>query len=230
MAIEHALGADIIMAFDECPPADCTKKYAKEATERTHAWATKCKSAHKTIMENSPYTQALFPIIQGGMFEDLRIDSAKFIADLDLPGIAIGGLAVGEPREITWKLVDAIIPHLPKNKPRYIMGIGTPEDIREAIKRGIDMFDCVLPTRLGRHGGAFTSHGVIHIKNEENKYSESPIDEFCNCYACKNFTRAYIRHLIMENEILGMHLLSWHNVAYLINVVREEKIKIQSSK
>jgi queuine tRNA-ribosyltransferase len=160
------------------------------------------------------------------MFEDLRIESAKFMAGLDLHGVAIGGLAVGEPREKTWAMVDAILPHLPENKPRYIMGIGTPEDIEEAIKRGIDMFDCVLPTRLGRHGSAFTSEGQIHIKNEKYKTDSSPLDKNCHCYTCKNYTKAYLRHLISEKEILGVHLLSYHNIAFLHNFVQQIKDKI----
>ncbi len=226
MEIEHDLGADIIMTFDECPPADATKKYVKESMEKTHNWALRCKKEHLKLNAKQKNQQALFPIIQGGMHPDLRKESAKYMVELDLPGIAIGGLAVGEPRETTWKMVDAILPYLPEDKPRYIMGIGTPEDIKEAIKRGIDMFDCVLPTRLGRHGSAFTNRGQIHIKNESNKYSSDPIDKQCDCYVCKNFTRAYLRHLIMEDEILGVHLLSWHNIAFLIDVVNREKSRI----
>ncbi len=160
------------------------------------------------------------------MYQDLRIESAKFMAALDLPGIAIGGLAVGEPRETTWKIVDAILPYLPKNKPRYIMGIGTPEDITEAIKRGIDMFDCVLPTRLGRHGSAFTKEGIIHLKNEKNKFSKDPIEKSCHCHVCKTYTRAYLRHLVVEKELNGLHLLSYHNVAYLKQIVDNLKKKI----
>jgi queuine tRNA-ribosyltransferase len=228
MEIEHALGADIIMAFDECPPANSSKKYAKEAMERTHMWAVECKKEHDRLNKKNSKKRALFPIIQGCTFKDLRIQSTKFMADLDLPGIAIGGLAVGEPRKTTWKIIDAILPHLPKNKPRYLMGVGTPEDITEAIKRGIDMFDCVLPTRLGRHGTAFTSTGKTHIRNEENKLSKKPLDPKCGCYTCKNYTRAYIRHLVMENEILGIHLLSHHNISFLINHVNKIKQNIRS--
>lgn len=226
MEIEHALGADIIMAFDECPPAHATKKYAMQSMEKTHRWAEKCKKAHAKILAKSKTFQALFPIIQGGMFKDLRIESAKFMSGLDLPGIAIGGLAVGEPRETTWEIVDTILPYLPENKPRYIMGIGTPEDITEAIKRGIDMFDCVLPTRLGRHGSAFTNNERIQIKNEKYKLDSSPLDPDCDCYTCKNYTRAYLRHLVMEKEILGIHLLSYHNIAYLIKHVEKTKIAL----
>lgn len=223
MEIEHALGADIIMAFDECAPFGCSKDYARAAMERTHRWAKECVAEHNRLNATASYQRALFPIIQGGMFTDLRIESAKFMAELDTPGIAIGGLAVGEPRELTWEIVDTIIPYLPKNKPRYVMGIGTPEDITEAVKRGIDMFDCVLPTRLGRHGSAFTKDGQIHIKNEENKLSLEPLDPDCQCYTCKNYTRGYLRHLVMENELLGLHLLSYHNIAYLTQLV--EKLK-----
>lgn len=227
MEIEHALGADIIMAFDECPPASASKKYVKESMEKTHRWAAECKKEHLKLSNTSKHKQALFPIIQGGMHKDLRIESTKFMTKLDLPGIAIGGLAVGEPRATTWKIIDEILPYLPKDKPRYMMGIGTPEDIEEAVKRGIDMFDCVLPTRLGRHGSAFTSKGTIHIKNEENKLSTKPLDPKCDCYTCKNHTRAYLRHLVTENEILGLHLLSLHNIAFLINTVNRIKADIR---
>ncbi|MFC1749900.1 tRNA guanosine(34) transglycosylase Tgt [Pseudomonadota bacterium] len=222
MQIQESLGADIIMAFDECPAPKVGKAYTIESMHRTHKWAIECKKAHKKK------TQALFPIIQGGMYKDLRIQSAKFMVDLDLPGIAIGGLAVGEPRKKTWEIIDEILPHLPENKPRYVMGIGTPEDIEEAIKRGIDMFDCVLPTRLGRHGTAFTNRGLLHLKNEKNRNSKAPLDRKCNCYTCKNYTRAYLRHLVTEKEILGIHLLSLHNVAYLHQHVEKIKHQIRS--
>ena len=226
MEIEHALGADIIMAFDECPPADSSYQYAKNSMDRTHRWLQKCLKRHTELNAEQDVKQALFPIIQGAMFEDLRVEATKYIRELDTPGIAIGGLAVGEPREQTWAMVDAIYEHLPKNKPRYIMGIGTPEDITEAVKRGIDMFDCVLPTRLGRHGTAFTDEGQIHIRNESNRLSKEPIERNCNCYVCKTYTRAYLRHLIVEEEILGLHLLSYHNIAYLTQLVQKLKDKI----
>lgn len=225
MEIEHALGADIIMAFDECAPYGCSKQYAKEAMLRTHAWALECKAWHEKLSSKQKRRQALFPIIQGGMHKDLRVESTKFMAELDLPGIAIGGLAVGEPRHLTWKIVDAILPYLPKGKPVYMMGIGTPEDIKEAICRGIDMFDCVLPTRLGRHGSAFTHHGLLHLKNKKNRLSRAPLDEKCGCYVCKNYTRAYLRHLVVEKEILGLHLLSYHNIAFLTQIVEKSKTK-----
>lgn len=227
MEIEHALGADIIMAFDECPPATASKKYIRESMEKTHRWAVECKKEHQKLSKKSGQKQALFPIIQGGTHKDLRIESTKFMTKLNLPGIAVGGLAVGEPRTTTWKIIDDILPYLPKDKPRYMMGIGTPKDIEEAVKRGIDMFDCVLPTRLGRHGSAFTSTGTIHIKNKENELSTKPLDAKCDCYTCKNHTRAYLRHLVTENEILGLHLLSLHNIAFLINTVKRIKEDIR---
>ena len=226
MEIEHDIGADIIMAFDECAPYGYSREYAKEAMERTHRWAMACKKAQEKLSNGKRTKQALFPIIQGGMYKDLRIESAKFMAELDLPGIAIGGLAVGEPRELTWKMVDAILPYLPGKKPVYMMGIGTPKDIREAVSRGIDMFDCVLPTRLGRHGTAFTHHGTIHLKNESNKESRKKLDDQCTCYVCKNFSRAYLRHLIVEKEMLGLHLLSYHNIAFLVQYINKLKSKI----
>ncbi len=227
MEIEHALGADIIMAFDECAPYGASRDYAKQAMERTHRWVLACKKEHAKLLKKSGKKQALFPIIQGGMFKDLRIESAKFMADLDLPGIAIGGLAVGEPRVKTWAMVDAILPYLQKNKPRYIMGIGTPEDITEAVKRGIDMFDCVLPTRLGRHGSAFTKEGIMHVTNAKNRLSKKPLDPNCDCYVCKNYSLSYLRHLVLEKEMLGLHLLSYHNIAYLTNLVQDLKKRIR---
>lgn len=223
MEIQHALGADIIMAFDDCPAPGISKSSAKESMERTHRWALECKKEHHKI--NNGTSQALFPIVQGGMFKDLRIQSAKFMAKLNLPGIAVGGLAVGEPRKKTWEIIDAILPYLPEDKPRYIMGIGTPEDIEEAIARGMDMFDCVLPTRLGRHGTAFTSNGLLHLKNKKNRADKAPLDRKCSCYTCANFTRAYLRHLITEKEILGVHLLSLHNIAFLHRHVENIKKK-----
>lgn len=229
MEIEHDLGADIIMAFDECVPYGATKEYTKESMGKTHRWVLECKKEHTKLLKKSGKKQALFPIIQGGMYKDLRIESAKFMSELDLPGIAIGGLAIGEPREKTWGIVDEILPYLPINKPRYVMGIGTPEDIEEAMKRGIDMFDCVLPTRLGRHGSAFTKEGVIHITNEKNKLSKKPIDSTCPCYVCKNYTRSYLRHLVIEKEMLGAHLLSYHNIAYLTHIVDTFKKTLQKS-
>lgn len=226
MEIEHGIGADLIMAFDECPSYGISQEYTKISLQRTHNWMLSCKKKYEELQKISKRKQALIPIIQGGIYKNLRKESAKFMTQLNLPAIAIGGLAVGEPRELTWEMIDSILPYLPKNKPRYIMGIGTPEDITEAVSRGIDMFDCVLPTRLGRHGQVFTSYGRIHIANKENRLNEKPIDENCSCTVCKNYSRAYLRHLIIEKELLGLHLLSYHNVAFLTSLVNNLKKKI----
>lgn len=229
MQIQHDLGADIIMAFDECPPADASKAYVKKSMETTHRWALECKKEHQKLNRLARKKRALFPIIQGGIFDDLRIESAKFMADLDLPGIAIGGLSVGEPQKTTYKIVETILPYLPENKPHYLMGVGTPEDLTQAVERGIDMFDCVLPTRLGRHGTAYSSQGNINIKNEAHKLSDKPLDPKCSCYTCKNYSRAYLRHLIQENEVLGIHLLSNHNIAFLHQHLEKLKQKIKKN-
>ncbi len=226
MEIQHDLGADIIMAFDECAHGKSGKAYAREAMDRTHRWAAECVKEHNRLNAKQKVKQALFPIVQGAMYKDLRVESARFISSLDCPGIAIGGLSVGESRDLTWKMADVVLENIPKDKPVYIMGIGTPEDIEAAIRRGVDMFDCVLPTRLGRHGSAFTREGILHLANEKNRESPSPIDKKCRCYVCKNYTRAYLRHLIMEKEILGLHLLSYHNIAYLHGLIEDIKKKI----
>ncbi len=213
--IQNDIGADIIMAFDECAPGDSSKSYAKQAMERTHDWAIRCKKAHKNPQ------QALFPIIQGVTYDDLRTESAKFISDLDLPGIAIGGLSVGESKEKMYHALEVIAPHLPEEKPRYLMGVGTPEDLLEAVDRGIDMFDCVLPTRLGRHGSFWNHTGRHTITNKKFAQDETPLDPKCDCYSCKNFSKSYLRHLITENEFLGMHLLSLHNLAFILSLMED---------
>jgi len=225
--IQTDIGADIIMAFDECAPGTSSKSYAKEAMERTHRWAKRCKKEHQKLAKLRKNPQALFPIIQGVTYDDLRIESAKFIRDLDLPGIAIGGLSVGESKEQMYHTLEILNPYLPEQKPRYLMGVGTPEDLIEAIDRGIDMFDCVLPTRLGRHGAFWDLSGRHSITNKKFAQDESPLDKKCTCYTCKNFSRSYIRHLITENEILGMHLLTLHNLHFLINLTNEAKTNIE---
>lgn len=227
MDIEHALGADIIMAFDECIGSDADHASAQEAMRRTHAWLERCQRRHIELSGEQAHVQALFGIVQGGMHADLRMESAKMVAGMDLPGNAIGGLAVGEEREQTWAMTEAALPYLPATKPRYLMGIGTPEDLRQAIARGIDLFDCVLPTRLGRHGTAFTAEGTLHVTNQENRSSEEPLEKTCPCVVCRTYTRAYLRHLAMEGELLGLRLLSYHNVAYLHHVVAREKAAIR---
>jgi queuine tRNA-ribosyltransferase len=211
--IQENLGADIIMAFDECSdPND--HEYSRIAMERTHKWAERCLTIKKRT------DQALFGIIQGGVDPDLRAKSAQFIASLPFPGIAIGGLSVGETKNEMHTTLDLIIPSLPPLKPRYLMGVGTPEDLINGIARGVDIFDCVLPTRLARHNAAFSSDGRLNLMNATFARDPRPIDETCNCYTCKTFTRAYLRHLIISKELLAGTLLSIHNLHALIQLVR----------
>ncbi len=221
--IQNDIGADIIMAFDECSPGDSSKSYAKKAMERTHEWAVRCKKAHKNP------EQALFPIIQGVTYDDLRVESAKFISDLDMPGVAIGGLSVGESKEQMYHTLEVVVPHTPEEKPRYLMGVGTPEDLIEAVDRGVDMFDCVLPTRLGRHGAFWNTTGRHTITNKKFEKDPAPLDETCECYCCKNFSRSYLRHLVTEKEILGMHLMSIHNLHFLLNLMKKARNSIKNN-
>ncbi len=211
IAIQENLGADIIMAFDECSdPND--HAYTKPAMERTHRWAERCVQAKRRE------DQALFGIIQGGVNPDLRVASAQFIASLATPGIAIGGLSVGETKEEMHAMLDLIEPHLPPNKPRYLMGVGTPEDLIDGVARGVDVFDCVLPTRLARHHSAFSSEGRLNLMNSAFARDPRPIDDACDCYTCRTFTRAYIRHLIAAKELLAGTLISIHNLRALIRL------------
>jgi queuine tRNA-ribosyltransferase len=212
--IQENLGADIIMAFDECAdPND--HEYIKQAMERTHRWAERSLKAKRRA------DQALFGIVQGGIDPDLRATSAEFINSLGTPGIAIGGLSVGETKDEMYAMLDVVTPLLPEDKPRYLMGVGSPEDIIDGIARGIDIFDCVLPTRLARHHAAFSSEGRLNMMNATFARDVRPIDEGCDCYTCQNFTRAYIRHLIVAKELLAGTLLSIHNLRALIRLVEE---------
>ena len=214
IAIQENLGADIIMAFDECSdPND--HAYSMKAMERTHRWAERSLNAHKRA------DQALFGIVQGGVDPNLRTASAQFIAALPFPGIAIGGLSVGETKEEMHRTLDVVTPLLPEDRPRYLMGVGTPEDLINGIARGIDIFDCVLPTRLARHHAAFSSTGRLNLMNATFRRDTRPIDESCDCYTCQTFTRAYIRHLIVAKELLAGTLLSIHNLRALIRLVAE---------
>jgi len=222
MQIQHDLGADIIMAFDECIEGKSTKEQFAKAMKRTHEWLIRCKKEH-----GKNKTQALFGIVQGGTHKSLREESAKFIASMDLPGNAIGGLAVGESKTEMYKALDAAIPHLPENKPRYLMGIGTPTDLIKAVSKGIDMFDCVLPTRLGRHGAFWTNTGLQHIKNKKYRTDKNPLQKKCECYACQNYTTAYIHHLMRENEIFGHRLMTIHNIHFLIKLMHEIRQNIE---
>jgi queuine tRNA-ribosyltransferase len=212
IAIQENLGADIIMAFDECSdPNDAA--YSKVAMNRTHRWA------ERSLKAKTRADQALFAIVQGGVNPDLRAESAEFISSLATPGIAIGGLSVGETKEEMHNTLDVVLPLLPENKPRYLMGVGTPEDIINGVARGVDIFDCVLPTRLARHHSAFTPGGRLNMMNATFIRDERPMDEACDCYACRTFTRAYIRHLIVAKELLAGTLLSIHNLRALIRLM-----------
>lgn len=213
MAVENALGADIIMAFDECTPYPATYEYAKNSLERTSRWLERCKNAHKRE------DQALFGIIQGSTYKELREQSAKEITAIDLPGYGIGGLSVGEPNEKMYEMLDYTTVLMPRNKPRYLMGVGAPDNLLEGVMRGVDMFDCVLPTRIARNGTVFTHTGKLVIRNAEYAHDFRPMEEGCTCYACRNYSRAYIRHLIKANEILGIRLTTIHNIHFLTNLM-----------
>jgi len=214
--IQNALGADVIMAFDECPPAHATKAEVEIATQRTYRWLTRCIQAHQR-----PQEQALFGIVQGGIYPDLRSFSARSSIDLDLPGYAIGGVSVGEDPRLINEIVRSTAPLLPHNKPRYLMGVGTYREMAVAIASGVDLFDCVIPTRLGRHGTAMVAGERLNLKNARFREDKLPLDPNCDCYTCKNFSRAYLNHLIKSKEMLGYILLSIHNIAELINFTRK---------
>lgn len=213
--IQNDMGADIIMTFDECIPYPCDYDYALNSLKRTTRWAERCKNAH-----NKPETQAMFGIIQGGVYEELRKISAEEIMETDFPGYAIGGLSVGEPAQEMYKILDAIVHTLPSDKPRYLMGVGSPDYLVEGVIRGIDMFDCVFPTRIGRNGTVMTSKGRIIIRDAKYAKSYEKLDEECDCYTCRNFSKAYIRHLFKAGEMLGLRLATWHNLRFLINLMK----------
>ena len=217
MEIQEAIGADIIMAFDQCTEAPCPYKDAKKAREITKIWLERCYKAHKT--EN----QMLFPIVQGNVFKDLRAQCVEDCLPYAKCGIAIGGLSVGEEKPVMYDILDFLNPLLPKNQPRYLMGVGSPDCLVEGFARGVDMMDCVLPTRIARNGTAFTKKGKMVIKNSIYKDDFRPIEEDCDCYACKNFTRAYIRHLINAGEMLGAQLLSIHNLRNLVKLAHDSR-------
>ena len=218
------LGADIIMAFDECVPYPADFKYTRESMELTLRWAQRCKDT----MTNP--NQGLFGIVQGGMYKDLRIECANRLVDMDFPGYAVGGLSVGEPKELMYEMLDITLEHLPQNKARYLMGVGTPDCLVEGVMRGIDMFDCVYPTRVARNGTAMTWNGRLVIKNAQYEHDFHPIDEHCNCYTCRNYSRAYIRHLVRVNEIFGLRLLTIHNLHFLIDFMRQMRHTIMEDR
>ena len=214
MEIQNALGSDIMMAFDECAPYPADRNYVKNSLERTTRWLKRCKEYHKNTEQ-----QSLFGIMQGGMYKDLRKQSAEEIVELDLPGYAIGGLSVGEPKEIMYEVMDDCVDYLPADKPRYLMGVGSPDCLFEGVERGIDMFDCVLPTRIARHGMAMTSLGRVNIKNAKYARDFTPLDPNCDCYTCRNYSKAYLRHLFKSDEILSSMLMTTHNLHFLVNTM-----------
>ena len=222
IAIQNKLDSDIAMCFDECIPYPATYEYVKKSTDRTLRWAKRCKDNHQNER------QSLFGIVQGGEYQDLREYSAKKTVELDFDGYAIGGTSVGEGKETMYKMIEDGIRYLPEDKPRYLMGVGDPLDILNGVERGIDMFDCVLPTRLARHAHAFTIDGKINLKNAKYKEDFSKIDNDCDCYACKNYTKAYIRHLIIANETFGQRLLSIHNLRFLIKLCENIRTSIKN--
>lgn len=223
--IQNALGSDIIMAFDECAPYPADRQYVKNSLERTTRWLERCKAAHKY-----PERQALFGIVQGGMYKELREQSAREITAIDLPGYAIGGLSVGEPKEMMYEVLDYTVPLLPEDKPRYLMGVGSPDDLLEGVLRGIDMFDCVLPTRIARNGTAMTSQGKVVVRNASYAEDFTSLDPECDCYTCRNYTKAYLRHLIKCNEILGARLLTIHNLHFLLKLMENVREAIREDR
>ena len=221
MDTQRKIGADIIMAFDECPPYPCDYSYAKKSMHMTHRWLDRCFTRFDETEPLYGYQQHLFPIVQGSTYKDLRQDSAKYISDKDAPGNAIGGLSVGEPNVHMYEMTDIVTDILPKSKPRYLMGVGTPEDLLENIALGVDMFDCVMPTRNARNGMLFTSKGRINIKNLKWKYDYSPIDEDGTTWVDNEYSRAYVRHLFTVNELLAKQICSIHNLGFYLRLVRE---------
>lgn len=220
MEIQMALGSDIAMSFDECTSYPAGKYQVETAAQRTVQWARRCKEAHHST------SQSIFGIVQGGVFKDLRIENAKKLVELDFPGYAIGGLSVGEPKSLMYEILDCTVPCLPNNKPRYLMGVGAPQSILEGVIRGIDMFDCVLPTRNARNGSLFTSSGKLSITNSKYKDDFTPLDNKCKCYTCRNFTKAYLRHLYMSKEILASTLGTIHNLYFMSSLMKNIRVAL----
>lgn len=225
MHIQNQLGADIMMAFDECPPYPAEHKYMKDSVERTSRWAERCLSAHQR-----PHDQGLFGIVQGGEYEDLRKQSARDLTSLDFPGYAIGGLSVGEPKDVMNRVLESTTPLLPTEKPRYLMGVGSPDSLVDGAIRGIDMFDCVLPTRIARNGTCMTSNGRLVVRNAKFARDFGPLDENCDCHTCRNYSRAYIRHLVKANETFGIRLTTYHNLYFLLKLMGQVREAIKEDR
>ncbi len=233
MQIQSNLASTIAMAFDECPPATADRNYIQPSVDRTTRWLERCKvemARLNSLEDTINKQQMLFGINQGGIFEDIRIEHAKRITDMDLDGYAIGGLAVGESHEDMYRIIEATVPYLPKNKPTYLMGVGTPANILEAVERGIDFFDCVYPSRNGRHGHVYTNHGKINLFNAKYETDSSPIEEGCGCPTCKKYSRAYIRHLLKAKEMLGMRFCVLHNLYFYNNMMSEIREAIEEGR
>jgi queuine tRNA-ribosyltransferase len=225
MEVQNALGADIVMAFDECPPYPAEREYVIVSTDRTYRWLKRCMQAHQRRDE-----QALFGIVQGGMYPDLRERSAKQLVELDLPGYAIGGLSVGEPKKMMYEMLRVTTPLLPREKPRYLMGVGSPDALLRGAILGIDLFDCVLPTRIARNGTAMTSQGRLVIRNAKFARDFAPLDPECDCNTCRNYSRAYLRHLIKAEETLGLRLLTYHNLYFLLRLMEQMRQAIREDR
>lgn len=225
MGIENALGADIIMAFDECIPHTADRTYTKNSLERTTRWLERCIKAHE-----NPERQALFGIVQGGMYTDLRLQSIKEITQFDLPGYGIGGLSVGESNDMMYKLLDETVSYMPQHKPHYLMGVGNPDNLVQAVGYGVDMFDCVQATRIARHGAFWTRKGRLSIKNQQYMKDTTPLEEGCQCYACRHFTKAYIRHLFKANEMLAYRLISIHNIHFLNQLMEDLRASLREDR
>lgn len=224
MQIQQDLGADIAMAFDVCSPYPCDHDTARENMERTHRWAKRCQASH------TREDQALFGIVQGAFYKDLRVESAKALADMDFVGYGIGGLSVGEPKPVMYEMLEELMPHMPVHKPRYLMGVGTPDCLIEGVLRGVDMFDCVLATRVARNGTILTGKGRLVVRNADCAHDFSPLEEGCDCYACRHFSRAYIRHLFKAEEMLGAQLASIHNLRFLVRLMEQVRQAIREDR
>lgn len=233
MQIQSNLGSTIAMAFDECPPALAERKYIEASVARTTRWLQRCKTEMdrlNSLEDTVNKEQLLFAINQGGIIDDIRIEHAKEISDMDLDGYAIGGLAVGESHEEMYHILDVTVEHLPQNKPTYLMGVGTPINILEAVERGVDFFDCVYPSRNGRHGHVYTNHGKLNLFNKKFELDKRPIEEGCNCPACRSYSRGYIRHLLKANEMLGMRLCVLHNLYFYNTMMSEIRTAIREGR